>query len=437
VSGSVLIIVLWVAFGLVSLALYFAHSMSLELRAADNRCAAIEADQAIAGAARYASNILAYLEQPGVLPDTRSYAKEAVTVGDATFWFLGRGDEDDSPERPVFGLVDEASKLNLNTATADMLQNLPRMTTEFAAAIVDWRDADSDVTPGGAETETYMRRQPAYRCKNASFESIDELRLVAGATLEILFGEDANLNGVLDPNENDGDLSPPPDDRNGRLDPGILEYVTVYSRESNTRTNGSPRINVTSTNQVQLASLLRERLGTERANQILARFGRGSGQVNSLLGFYLQSGMTEDEFALVETDLTVTDGNTRAGLVNVNTASETVLACLPGIGPDGAASLVAFRRSHDTRGLSVAWVAGVLDRQSAIQAGPYLTTRSYQVSADVAAVGHHGRGFRRARHVFDATAGTPKMIFRQDLTGRGWALGPDVLRDRLLARYSR
>src|SRR5271157_6152210 len=34
--GSILIIVLWVAFGLCSIALYFAHSMSMELRAADN-----------------------------------------------------------------------------------------------------------------------------------------------------------------------------------------------------------------------------------------------------------------------------------------------------------------------------------------------------------------------------------------------------------------
>ena len=31
-SGSALIITLWVAFGLVSLALYFGHSMSLELK---------------------------------------------------------------------------------------------------------------------------------------------------------------------------------------------------------------------------------------------------------------------------------------------------------------------------------------------------------------------------------------------------------------------
>jgi len=63
-------------------------------------------------------------------------------------------------ERPSFELVDEASKLNLNTATVEMLQLLPGMTPELAAAIVDWRDSDSDVTTGGAEDEVYLRLNP-------------------------------------------------------------------------------------------------------------------------------------------------------------------------------------------------------------------------------------------------------------------------------------
>ena len=57
--GSVLVIVLWIAFGLVSLALYFANSMNFELRASDNRVCAMAADQAIDGAARYLNYLLA------------------------------------------------------------------------------------------------------------------------------------------------------------------------------------------------------------------------------------------------------------------------------------------------------------------------------------------------------------------------------------------
>ena len=56
--GSVLVIVLWIAFGLVSLALYFANSMNFELRASDNRVCAMAADQAIDGAERYINYLL-------------------------------------------------------------------------------------------------------------------------------------------------------------------------------------------------------------------------------------------------------------------------------------------------------------------------------------------------------------------------------------------
>ena len=51
-EGSVLIIVIWVCLGLVALTLYFANSMSSELRAADNRTAATEAQQVAAAGTR-------------------------------------------------------------------------------------------------------------------------------------------------------------------------------------------------------------------------------------------------------------------------------------------------------------------------------------------------------------------------------------------------
>src|SRR5947207_15548247 len=54
-SGSVLIIVLWIALGLVTIAIYFAHSMSFEMRASENRVAAMQSEQAVEGAAQYVS----------------------------------------------------------------------------------------------------------------------------------------------------------------------------------------------------------------------------------------------------------------------------------------------------------------------------------------------------------------------------------------------
>ena len=63
-------------------------------------------------------------------------------------------------------------------------------------------------------------------------------------------------------------------------------------------------------------------------------------------------------------------------------------------------------------------------------AGPWLTGRTYQFTADIAAVGHHGRGYRRVRLVYDTSDGPARILYRQDLTGYGWALGPQI-RDSL------
>src|SRR2546426_6592087 len=76
--GSVLIIVMWIAFGLVSVALYFAHSMTYELRASDNRSAGVEAEQAIEGAARYINYVLTTSGTNGVTPNPANYLCEGV-----------------------------------------------------------------------------------------------------------------------------------------------------------------------------------------------------------------------------------------------------------------------------------------------------------------------------------------------------------------------
>jgi len=140
-NASVLVLVLWICLGLVSIALYFASSMTYELRAADNRANGLAAEQAIEGAARYASYVLANYATNGAVPDPSQFKTAAVQVGDAKFWFIGR---DPDPENanasdPYFALIDENSKINLNTADTNELAYLPNMTPDFAFAIVDWR----------------------------------------------------------------------------------------------------------------------------------------------------------------------------------------------------------------------------------------------------------------------------------------------------------
>jgi len=146
--------------------------------------------------------------------------------------------------------------------------------------------------------------------------------------------------------------------------------------------------------------------------------------------------MTADEFALIEGDLTAST-NSQTGLINVNTATETVLACVPGIGTDRAPDLISRRPSDDSTLPSLAWVAEVLDETNVVEAGPYLTGRSYQYTVDIAAVGRLGRGYRWVRWVCDTSGGVPKFIRRRELTHLGWALGPDALDPALFANRTR
>ncbi|MCL5096738.1 MAG: general secretion pathway protein GspK, partial [Candidatus Omnitrophica bacterium] len=228
------------------------------------------------------------------------------------------------------------------------------------------------------------------------------------------------------PNACAGSPTPPDDNRDGKLNPGIFEYVTVYSREPNQRADGSARIDVNNTDQSQLTSVLQESLGQQRAQEIQQQIQPYRGQIRSLVEFYLRSKMTAQEFTQVAGDLTVTNSTYLEGLINVNTAPAPVLACIPGIGMDKAPQLVAWRRSRTTNDLySVAWVTQVLDETSAIQAGPYITTFSYQFSADVVAMGNHGRGYRRTLFVFDTSNGNPRIVYRRDRERLGWALGAE------------
>src|ERR1700722_1715050 len=171
-SASVLIIVLWIAIGLVSIALYFANSMTYELQASDNRTSGLAAQQVIEGAARYVSYVLYNYATNGAVPESSQFKCEAVPVGDAQFWLIGRDPSTTPSKDPYFGLIDEASKFNLNTVSSNQLMGLPNMTSDFAEAILDWRSTN------GVGEESLNYDALGYDDKNAAFESVDELRLV-------------------------------------------------------------------------------------------------------------------------------------------------------------------------------------------------------------------------------------------------------------------
>ena len=145
-------------------------------------------------------------------------------------------DPADDEERVRFGIVPESAKLNINVASAEQLTGLFNelldpmavVIPELVDSLLDWRDSDQEQRADGAESDYYQQLKPVgYVAKDGLFETVEELLLVKGFTAEVLFGEDYNRNGLLEPNENDGDSSLPPDNSDGELDRGLLPYLVA------------------------------------------------------------------------------------------------------------------------------------------------------------------------------------------------------------------
>jgi len=422
--GTILIVTIWVVLVLAGLALVFARSMRVAAIVAANHVASLEAECIAAGASQYAMAKLASRSEEEIseLMDSEPY--EAAEIGKGYFWLL-RSDLEDDREFD-YGLTDESGKINLNSASEEMLLKLPGMTAELAASIIDWRDEDSEITPGGAEDEYYLLLSESYNCKNAPLETVDEILLVKGASEDLLYGEDTNLNSILDDNENDGDLSDPADNRNGRLDTGFYDYVTVYSVEINLDSEGNQRININDGGSRQdLQELLQGVVEEERALEIMNMVPTNP-RYDNILDFYFSTGLKSEEFSQIVDRLTTSDEESFPGLVNVNTAPKAVLLCLPELEESDVEALLSRRSSE--QGLdSIAWVAEVLDQEKAVAVGSYITTRSFQYSADILGIAANGRAYKRYKAVFDMSAQTPRIVYWKSMTHFGWPLNEYIV----------
>lgn len=429
-AGTVLIVTIWVVLVLAGLALVFARSMRVSAAVAANQVAAIQAECIAEGALQYViAKIIEAADTKGDETSSEASADyEEQEVGEAGYFWVLRSNLESDHEFD-FGLTDEAGKINLNSASVEMLQKLPGMTAELAASIIDWRDSDSDVTTGGAESESYLLQADGYQCKDAPLETVEEILLINGASEDLLYGEDTNLNGYLDDHENDGDESEPDDNHNGSLDAGFYDYVTVYSEESNVDSDGQSRININNTSGAsELQTLLEEKFKADRALEIMLASGISSNpSFENILDFYFKSGMTATEFAQIADRLTTSSETTLSGLVNVNTAPKEVLACLPDLEDSDAKALVSYRESHSDGLDSIAWVTEVLDQEKAVGIGSYITVRSYQYSADIICLSANGRAYRRYRAVLDTQGSSPRVVYWKNLTQFGWPLQPEIV----------
>jgi competence ComEA-like helix-hairpin-helix protein len=313
----------------------------------------------------------------------------------------GRSDEGGGV---IYGVADEESRLNINTASAEELGKLYRMTPEMVAAIQDWRDQDNTVTPNGAEAEYYMSLQPPYLPQNGPFQTVRELLMVRGVSRELFFGEDANQNGLLDPEEDDGNDTMPPDNRDGILDAGWSGIVTVDSTVGNVSASGTERVNVQEADQNSLTGVsgitadlakaivgYRDKKKLENIADLLdvvavkqqnqdgtqpnqGRPGQPQQSDADLSGEKL---ISQSLLMDIADDVTTDSGQDLSGPVNINTASLAVLACLPGIDEKLAQAIINYRQSSGFFA-NIAWLLKVpgISQQVFKQAAPRITARS-------------------------------------------------------------
>jgi type II secretory pathway component PulK len=169
-----------------------------------------------------------------------------------------------------FGVTDETGKINLNALVqldktgnlaSQILQLLPNMTPDIADAIIDWIDADDTPRPNGAESQYYGGLNPPYQPRNGPIDSLEELLLVKGVTPQLLFGNDRNRNGIIDPDEDDGS------DKTTQL--GWQAYLTAFSRYQDLDSQNNPRIYLNDSSDMQ--GLL-DNLNTALQNEALATY---------------------------------------------------------------------------------------------------------------------------------------------------------------------
>lgn len=273
---------------------------------------------------------------------------------------VGHGGNANQPGTWTFGIRDEEGRLNLNTSSREELAKLPRSSDSLAAAIVDFRDDNDQVTPGGAESATYLALNPPYLPRNAPFQSVDEIKMVYGMSPELFPGEDVNRNMILDPEENDGEESPPRDNQDGRLDLGWSEWLTIHSAMANVNAKGEDRISIQQADESELTNI--PNVTTELAEAIVAyREDNEFQTIASLLDVVPDSDdddnnggstnsngnklISRDDFITMSDYVTVGTDSNLPGRVNINSAPQEVLECLPGMTRQLATALVNHRSS--------------------------------------------------------------------------------------------
>ena len=478
--GSILVAVLisTVLAAMVAASLLF--RMQAETTAAGGTGQSEQAHAAAISGLRKAVMILADTPHDAVLwYDNEDLFRSQFVCDDGTnqwfFTIFAANEFDDEDVR--YGLTDLGGRINLNFADEATLMGLPNMTRELAHHLIDYRDADADAMDEGLEEQQMDDAAGrTWVVKNGPLATLEELLLIKGYDATIVYGEDANFNGMLDPNEDDEDDVFPPDDGNGVLNRGLRGCAVAVSYGPDVGKSGRGRYNLNldsgAAARAGLSSKTQEFIKLYRSeenmfvhpSQLLemryrlkstvyeersrrsSRRRRGSRarRVKYAAGTWIDSGVDRGSLAKVMDKLTTASSGGRGilpGRVNVNTAPADALMAIPGIDVGLAEAIVTDRQEltgefldeerTDARA-TTAWLytEGLVDAETFRTIAPKLCARGYQYHVQCVGFGWPSGRFCVIEAVVDIAGPKPRVTYLRDITRLGLPFAIDMEKER-------
>lgn len=275
------------------------------------------------------------------------------------------------PPNEYEGPEDAHAKINVNAMTRDDFLTFIDMSEDVADSILDWIDEDEDTRELGAEAGYYLQgRTFRYEPRNAPIRTLQELELVAGCEATLVRGEDWNLNGIIDPNEDDSDVSWPPDSADGILDAGWSEHLTTYSVDGGYSLTGQLKLDLRTADVNDIAK--RADLDKDQADAVAAWAERTDSTMASFMTQTLRQlatqaqasqsarqarELTDDQLAFLLDEFYLDNSTVpqhHIGKLNINTCSRDTIEHLAGIDPVLADVILLERDARPQGFLNVA-----------------------------------------------------------------------------------
>jgi len=315
-SGLSLIAVLWIVTILSVVASQFLYSVSLERRMEKNLFDRIKYYYAAkAGLEKFIAQMLQ--DETGYDSLNEEWAGEITgEIQDGT---------SDNTLNYIVQVTDESSKININTADQNTLNNLLQL--------------------AGAQEESSQQLAQAIIQKRdeKKFRTVLELANVEGMTEELLYGTQTDTQeGTSTETENIEKTTAEEDEGTVK---GLLDLVTIYSIDKNVDSQGQQRVNINSANQQQISQITDENgqqvFSNDEAQMVIDQ--RGENEFDGIGALLDTPAVSQNLFNSIRDQITVDEAEAEQGRININTADSGQLASLPGMDQGIADDIIRYR----------------------------------------------------------------------------------------------